>query len=267
MNVSINLPQLDQTDQHTKQHRATPACRDIIQICAAPISIVLPIIVHLLLEEDLIRYNILPKLAIVLPPLLYSGIQCFVVLFNNNREEQCESPSTLTSALRSLTNISLLLFSLISFLSIILLATDKYNQNIKSLLIMLTFPYLVPSTYLLNTSCSLTQSNFHYTTTNSLDILLDLLILLSTASIITILTFNFVEKGWILCFVIVLPILILIRSWREKYRPSTKYNGPTSLWRVATLIVILVSAIIAYSFMGFTSLLILDQEFSGLDEA
>ncbi|WEL38741.1 DUF2463 domain-containing protein [Encephalitozoon hellem] len=266
MNASINLPQLDQTDQHTKEHRVKIGCRDIIHICAAPISMVLPIIIRLLLKENLIKYNILPKLAIVLPPLLYSGIQCFVVLFNNNREEQCESPSTLNSALHSLTSITLLLFSLISLLSIILSATEKWNQNIRNLLSTLIFPYLVPSTYLLNTSCSLAQSNFQYTTTNTVDILLDLLILLSPASIAIIPIFNFVEKEWILFFIILLPIFTLIRSSREKYFPSAKYNGPTSLWRVATLIIILVLAIIAYGFIGFTSLLILDQEFSDLYE-
>ncbi|UTX42311.1 DUF2463 domain-containing protein [Encephalitozoon hellem] len=147
MNASINLPQLDKTDQHTKEHRVKIGCRDIIHICAAPISMVLPIIICLLLQENLIKYNILPKLAIVLPPLLYSGIQCFVVLFNNNREEQCESPSTLNSVLHSLTSITLLLFSLISLLSIILSATEKWNQNIRNLLSTLIFPYLVPSTY------------------------------------------------------------------------------------------------------------------------
>ncbi|UTX42313.1 DUF2463 domain-containing protein [Encephalitozoon hellem] len=263
MNVSINLPELDQTDEHTKEHRAALGFWDIIQICAAPVSMALPIIICSLLQRNTIHYNTLPKLAMSFPPFLYSGVHC-LIMFNNNRKEQYESPSTLNSALAFLLNILLLLFSAISFLSIILSATKKWNQNIKNLLTILVFPFLVPSTYLLSTSCSLAQSNFHYTTTNTLDILLDLLILLSIpASIAIIPIFSFWKKVWIPCFVIILPILILIRSWREKYRPSAKYNGPTKIWRVATLIIILAPAIIAYGFIGFTSLYILNQTSSG----
>ncbi|KAG5859427.1 DUF2463 domain-containing protein [Encephalitozoon hellem] len=258
MNVNINVSQLDLTGEHTKERKVKLDCWDIIQICAAPISIVLPTIIYLLLEEDIIRYSILPQLAIVFPPFLYPGIQYFV-LFNNNRKEQCESPSKLKYALAFLLNTLFLLFSIISFLSIIALLIDKWDKD-SEIIFSITLPPLFTPTYLLSTSCSLAQSNFHYTTANTVDILLDLLIFLSQASIITISTFNFVEKVWALFFIILLPILILIRSWREKYLPSAKYSGPTKPWRVATLIVILVSAIIAYDFMGFMSSLVLDQE-------
>ncbi|UTX42697.1 DUF2463 domain-containing protein [Encephalitozoon hellem] len=264
MNASINLPQLDKTDQHTKEHRVKIGCRDIIHICAAPISMVLPIIICLLLQENLIKYNILPKLAIVLPPLLYSGIQCFVVLFNNNREEQCESPSTLNSVLHSLTSITLLLFSLISLLSIIALSIiNTWGKDVYAFLSAM-LPFLLASTYLLDTSCSLTRSNFQYTTANSLDILLDLLIFFFTsASIIANRVSEIDENTYMLASTILPAILILIRSDREKYRPSAKYNGPAKLWRAAIPIIILVSTAIAYGFMGFISLYILNQTSSG----
>ncbi|KAG5858468.1 DUF2463 domain-containing protein [Encephalitozoon hellem] len=262
MNISISLPQLDQTDEH----RVKLDYCDIIHIGAAPISTVLPIIICLLLEGDLIKHKILPKLLILIPPFLYSGIQS-LVLFNNNRREQSVSPSTLTSALHSLTNITLLLFSLISLLSIIALSIiNTWGKDVYAFLSAM-LPFLLASTYLLSTSCSLAQSNFQYTATNTVDIFLDLLILLSMPASIAVIALNI--NVWALCFVIVLvlPILILIRSWREKYRPSAKYNGPTKLWRVAILIIILVAATIAYGFIGFTSLLILDQELLGPSKA
>ncbi|WEL38155.1 DUF2463 domain-containing protein [Encephalitozoon hellem] len=263
MNASINLPQLDKTDQHTKEHRVKIGCRDIIHICAAPISMVLPIIICLLLQENLIKYNILPKLLILIPPFLYSGVHC-LIMFNKNRTEQSESPSTLSSALHSLTNITLLLFSLISLLSIIALSIiNTWGKDVYAFLSAM-LPFLLASTYLLDTSCSLTRSNFQYTTANSLDILLDLLIFFFTsASIITNRVSEIDENTYMLASTILPAILILIRSWREKYRPSAKYNGPAKLWRAAIPIIILVSTAIAYGFMGFISLYILNQTSSG----
>ncbi|UTX42703.1 DUF2463 domain-containing protein [Encephalitozoon hellem] len=266
MNVNINVSQLDLTDKHTKERKVKLDCWDIIQICAAPISIVLPIITYLLLEEDTIRYNTLPHLAIVLPPFLYSGIQYFV-LFNNNRKEECESLSTLKSALAFLLNTLLLLFSIISFLSIIALLIDKWDKD-SEIFFSIVLPPLLAPTYLLSTSCSLAQSNFHYTTANTVDILLDLLILLSIpAPFIACIVFNIGKNAWMLCFTVILAILTLIRSWKEKYFPSAKYDSPTRLWRVAIPVIILVIAIIAYGFMAILSLLILHNELPSLFES
>ncbi|UTX42305.1 DUF2463 domain-containing protein [Encephalitozoon hellem] len=263
MNLSINLPELDQTDEHTKEHRAALGCWDIIHICAAPISIVLSTIICLLLKEDLIEYNILLRLITISPPFLYSGMHC-LALFNKNRKEQCESSSTFHSALRTLLNTLLLLFSVISFLSIIALSiVHEWDEDSDDFL-SIVLPPLLTSTYLLNTSCSLTQSNFRYTTTNTTDILLDLLILLFTPALIIIDTvLNIGSKAWIFCFITALPVLILIRSWRERCLPSTKHEESVAVSRTAIPIIILVTAIIAYSLMGILSLSVLNKTSSG----
>ncbi|KAG5858504.1 DUF2463 domain-containing protein [Encephalitozoon hellem] len=127
MNVSINLPELDQTDEHTKEHRAALGCWDIIQICAAPISMALPSIICFLLEENIIKRSILPKLAMSFPPFLYLGIQC-LILFNKNRKEQSKPPSTPRSSLAFRLNTLLLLFSIISLISIIPLTIENRDE-------------------------------------------------------------------------------------------------------------------------------------------
>ncbi|WEL38924.1 DUF2463 domain-containing protein [Encephalitozoon hellem] len=250
MNVSINLPELEQTDEHTKEHRAELNWRDIIQICAAPISMVFPIITYLLLDEDTIRYNILLKLAIVLPPFLYSGVHC-LIMFNKNRTEQSDSSST---PLSTFLNIIFLLFSLISLLSIITFSIDRCDKNYETFLCLVIFFFLVSSTYLLSTSCTLTRSSFQYTTTNTADTLLDLLIFLSIPASIAGIALNINIWAWTFCFIILPAILIFIRSWREKYLPSTKYEGSAAVWRLFVPAIILLIAISIHTFLGYTLL-------------
>ncbi|KAG5858487.1 DUF2463 domain-containing protein [Encephalitozoon hellem] len=257
MNVNINVPVLHPDDKHMKGHRAGLNWKDIIQICAAPISMVFPIITYLLLEEDTIRYNMLLKLAIVLPPFLYSGVHC-LIMFNNSRTEQSDSSST---PLSTFLNIIFLLFSIISLLSIIAFPIDEWGKDYTIFLSIILPSFFVSSTYLLSTSCTLTRSIFQYTAANTADILLDLLILLSIlASIAAGIALNINVWAWTFCFIILPAILILTRSWREKYLPSAKYNGPTSPWRVAILIIIFLIAIIIYSFLTRLLLLIFKEK-------
>ncbi|WEL39136.1 DUF2463 domain-containing protein [Encephalitozoon hellem] len=260
MNVNINVPVLHPADKHIKEHRAELNWKDIIQICAAPISMVFPIITYLLLDEDTVRYNILLKLAIVLPPFLYSGVHC-LIMFNKNRTEQSDSSSTPLSTFLS---IIFLLFSLISLLSIIALSiVDERNEDLDAFLFSM-IPFLLTSTYLLSTSYTLTRSSFQYTTTNTINILLDLLIFLSITAPIADIALNINVSAEVFCFIILPATLIFIRSWREKYLQSAKYNGPPKLWRIFIPAIILVTAIIAYGLMGFVSLFILSKEFPSL---
>ncbi|KAG5858473.1 DUF2463 domain-containing protein [Encephalitozoon hellem] len=182
MNANTNVPVLHPDDKHIKEHRAGLSWKDIMKICAAPISMVLPTITYLLLDEDTIEHNIFLKFIVVFPPLLYSGIH-YLILFNKNRKMQLDSSST---PLSTFLNIAFLLLSATLFLSIIVLAIGKWNEDIKNLFSLVMSPFLVLSTHLLTTSCSLTQSNFHYTATNTVDILLDLLALLFVPVSITV---------------------------------------------------------------------------------
>ncbi|KAG5858488.1 DUF2463 domain-containing protein [Encephalitozoon hellem] len=249
MNVSINLPELDQADEHTKEHRAALGCRDILHICAALISMALPIIICLLPEESGDRLDTLFKLAMSFPPFLCLGIQC-LILFDKNIAEQSESPSTLSSALVFLLNTLLLLFSAISLISIIALTIENWDED-SVVSISLMLPPLFASIHLLDTSCSLTHSDFHYTTTNTADILLDLLIFLAVLASTACFVFKTISQTLAFCSIIVSTILILIRSWREKYLPSAKYEGSVVPWRVAISIIILVIATIIYAIMGY----------------
>ncbi|UTX43459.1 DUF2463 domain-containing protein [Encephalitozoon hellem] len=260
MNVSINLPQLDQTDEHAKEHRAGPSWKDIIQICAAPISMVFPIITYLLLDEDTIRYNILLKLAIVLPPFLYSGVHC-LIMFNNNRTEQSKPLSTPRPPLVFLLNTLLLLFSIISLISIIAFPIDEWGKDYTIFLSIILPSFFVSSTYLLSTSCTLTRSSLQYTTTNTIDILLDLLILLSIlASIAAGIALDINIWAWTFCFIILPVILIFIRSWREKYLPSAKYEGSVVASRVAIPLIIFLISIVIYSLLTHLLLLIFKEK-------
>ncbi|WEL38139.1 DUF2463 domain-containing protein [Encephalitozoon hellem] len=250
------------TNTHHTQHSLNQPTQQtpLLKRSLPTISIISPIIVCLLLESYSIPYSTPLKLIIPLPPFLYSGIQ-YLIIFNNNRREQSVSPSTLSSALHSLTNISLLLFSLISLLSIIALTIDIRDGDSKAfLLFIIMYPFLVSSTYMLSTSCTLTQSNFQYTTTNTADILLDLLILLSILASIVGIDLNINVQALLFCSIIVPAILIFIRSWRERCLQSTKHEESVAVWRVAILIIIFLIAIIIYSFLAYMLLLIFKEK-------
>ncbi|WEL38140.1 DUF2463 domain-containing protein [Encephalitozoon hellem] len=258
MKFTINPSQLYPIYNHIREGRIKLDWKDAMQIYLAPTSIILPSIICLSPKENIIRHSISSKLAIVLPPFLYSGIQYFI-LFNNTREQSEQTPTEHTP-IHILLNTLLLLFSAISFLSTIPFTIDPWNRDSKALLPIAISPFLVSSTHLLTTSCTLTRYNFHYTPTGSVDILLDLLIFLSITPTIPSIHSNINPSPEVFYLIILSAILTMSRSWKEKCLPSAKYNGPTKIWRVAIPITILASATIIYAITAYASLVTLKKE-------
>ncbi|UTX43906.1 DUF2463 domain-containing protein [Encephalitozoon hellem] len=246
MNANTNILEIHLTDEHIKEHRVGLSWKDIMRICAAPISMVLPIIAYLLLDEDTIEHNIFLKFIVVFPPLLYSGIH-YLILFNKNRKVQLDSSST---PLSTFLNIVFLLLSATLLLSIIVLTIGEWNEDIKNLFSLVMSPFLVLSTYLLTTSCSFTQSNFQYTATNTVDILLDLLALLFVPVSITVgIVLDVNVVAWMFCFITAPFIIILIRLWRSEVLLFSRYQGNAKLLRAIIPIILLLIAITVCGFL------------------
>ncbi|KAG5860370.1 DUF2463 domain-containing protein [Encephalitozoon hellem] len=273
MNFTINASQLYPTHNYTKEHKVKLDWKDVMRICVAPMSIVLPVIIYSLLKEHAIRYNIVLKFIIVLPPFLYSGIQYFI-LFDKNRRTQCESPSIFNSAIGFLLSIALLLPFITTFIFIIGLSTTNWKKYDIHFFLTVTSPLLISFAYLLSTSCSLTRSNFQYTTASAVDILLDLIILILMLGAVADLSslgkddLSLRRKNDLNNFysVINFAIVALIRSYRESYLLSAKHNGPTKIWRLAILAIPLLIVIVTI-YKPSVCLLLLDtfkEEFQAL---
>ncbi|WEL38338.1 DUF2463 domain-containing protein [Encephalitozoon hellem] len=265
MNFTINVSQLYLKNNYTKEHRVKLDWRDAMRICVAPMSIVLPVIIYSLLEEHAIRHSILLKFIIVLPPFLYSGIQYFI-LFDKNRRTQCESPSIFNSAIGFLLSIALLLPFVTAFIFIIGLSITNWKKYDIHFFLTVTSPHLISFAYLLSTSCSLTRSNFQYTTTGAVDILLDLIIFILMLGTMADLSSRKENDLNDFCPVTIFAIVALIRSYRESYLLSAKHRGPTKIWRLAILTIPLL-IVIATIYKPSVRLLLLDtfkEEFQAL---
>ncbi|WEL38154.1 DUF2463 domain-containing protein [Encephalitozoon hellem] len=249
------------TNTHHTQHSLNQPTQQtpLLKRSLPTISIISPIIVCLLLESYSIPYSTPLKLIIPLPPFLYSGIQ-YLIIFNNNRREQSVSPSTLSSALHSLTNISLLLFSLISLLSIIALAIDTWDEHSYAFLIVTISPLQVIPPYLLSISSK--QSTLYYSPTTTVDILLDLTILLTVpASIAAAAFINHSPEHYLLTLIVLSAILIQLRSYTETYTSQKTHNTQNSRWRQAIPIITLLIAASLYAITAYADSHILRQNF------
>ncbi|UTX42682.1 DUF2463 domain-containing protein [Encephalitozoon hellem] len=271
MKFTINPSQLYPIYNHIREGRIKLDWKDAIQTLA-PTAMVLPSIICLSPKENIIRHSTSSKLAIVLPPFLYSGIQYFI-LFDKNRRTQCESPSIFNSAIGFLLSIALLLPFITAFIFIIGLSITNWKKYDIHFFLTVTSPHLISFTYLLSTSCSLTRSNFQYTTTGAVDILLDLIIFILMLGAMADLSslgednLSLMKENDLNNFysVTTFAIVVLIRSYRESYLLSAKHNSPTKIWRLAILIPLLI--VIATIYKPSVRLLLLDtfkEEFQAL---
>ncbi|KAG5858476.1 DUF2463 domain-containing protein [Encephalitozoon hellem] len=201
---------------------------------AATISVIPPIIIYLLLREDTI-HNVLLKLIIHTPPLLYSGTH-YLIMSRNTKHPV--SISTLHTALGSLLSIILPLLSTISLLTIVTLTLNDWEKDGIYIFSTSISPLLVLLPYTLSTSCVLTKSNFHYSATDTVHILLDLLILLFACHPRSI---------------IISIVFVFIKSSTERCSLPAPHRHPKP-WRLAVPAIILLIAISIHTFLGYALL-------------
>ncbi|UTX42525.1 DUF2463 domain-containing protein [Encephalitozoon hellem] len=207
---------------------------------APTISILIPLILTILHQNYIIRDSMLLRLITVLPPCIYSGIQ-YLILFSNIKHHASKS------VLHSLLALAFVSFSVILFIcATILLAYYEWSQEDFYSFSTIFSPLLILPPYLLSTSCGLAHNNFQYTSTDSIDILLDLLILLY----ITITAAVFIsnqETTWSLYSTIAFAALLFTRSYTESHPPSAKFMPLLSLWRLFALLSLLLITAASYA--------------------
>ncbi|WEL38947.1 DUF2463 domain-containing protein [Encephalitozoon hellem] len=211
------------------------------------IAIALPAVVYFLLKNT-IKNSFLLVLIAVLFSCLYSGIQYFL-LSSINRESSDESQPTLYPAIYlNAFSGTFLILSIISFLSIITAFIKKSEGEWIDCFFGYISLMMVLSTYLLSRSYSFTSTNIEFIATGRLNIILDLLMVLCIFMISTITSY---ENHYPI-FAAVSTILVLVRSYREKYAPfeKRKHKGPITKWRVITLIFILAVITDVYKLVG-----------------
>ncbi|AFM98215.1 hypothetical protein EHEL_050040 [Encephalitozoon hellem ATCC 50504] len=254
-NPIMNIPDISHPSDNPLSNRENPTAiySPLIKQHAATVSILLPIVITLLLRHHV---NTIPlKLITVILPCLYSGLQ-YLSIFSHNRNYHHISPSAPLTTFHFIYNIILLLFSTISFLSIITLSINDWDRGDFNFFSTTLSPFLVLPPYLLDTSCNLTQPYSHYAATDSIDILLDLVIFLYPLAMIAI---NLQEETtWILHSAI--TIILFIRSYRKRCLPPPSHQGPLKVWRLIVPIITLLIGVIIYNVLGFGSLLILKKK-------
>ncbi|WEL37953.1 DUF2463 domain-containing protein [Encephalitozoon hellem] len=209
------------------------------------ISILIPLILTILHQNYIIRDSMLLRLITVLPPCIYSGIQ-YLILFSNIKHHASKS------VLHSLLALAFVSFSVILFIcATILLAYYEWSQEDFYSFSTIFSPLLILPPYLLSTSCGLAHNNFQYTSTDSIDILLDLLILLAIPSRIAILELNKNTSQNSpqrpIYSTTVFAALLFTRSYTESHPPSAKFMPLLSLWRLFALLSLLLITAASYA--------------------
>ncbi|UTX43261.1 DUF2463 domain-containing protein [Encephalitozoon hellem] len=248
MRTSTSVLQTHITDDN---ERTEPYCRGIIQQYAASMSMAFSMIIYLLLRNHVGNILFL-RFVTALTSFSYLGLQYFC-LFNSNKKSFDGSQSIFGSVFYLILNIIFLMFSIISFISIISFPVGVWGKKTIAGYFTTLFPLLALSTFLLSTSCSVTSSSFEFTTTDDIDMFLDFSALLCVLMMIVMLILC-QKNGGRFFFAIVSTIPVLIRSYRRKHLSSPKYQGPTTIWRPAIPTIILAITLISYSAVAYVSL-------------
>ncbi|KAL7346018.1 DUF2463 domain-containing protein [Encephalitozoon intestinalis] len=211
---------------------------DLYSSFATPISILIPLLMHMTFEEDTLKNNPLIPFFFFLIPLSHLSLlnlRSFFAIKNSN--EKSPSHSILHSVFK------FLFFT--SFIISILLIPAFYlgnSEDIKSFSFFF-LPLLISAAYLLSTSCCLTPGSISLIDTG-LDALLDILIFLS--SLTSLVAWSQNQESLLLCLYIFSFLLILLRSYNQRYKPSRK-TEETILWRQALPVLILAISLLVYA--------------------
>ncbi|UTX43878.1 DUF2463 domain-containing protein [Encephalitozoon hellem] len=208
------------------------------------ISIVFPILMYYVFKEDEFGERFFLKLVILLFPLSYSAAEYFI-LFHKNWESNWKPLTLLQRMPYLILNIFFLIFSAVSIFSIIVLSLAEWDDQTLENSIILPSLFVSP-TYLLSTSCSFTPELISFTdsiTTAFLDLLI-----LSSSMVSLLLWYR--ESEHYVYISATSSLFILARSLKEHFFPSSEYPESTVTWRTFVLIVICLTNVLLYSWVG-----------------
>ncbi|KAL7346016.1 DUF2463 domain-containing protein [Encephalitozoon intestinalis] len=250
----LSIPISEKTTIRDSDHQGSSKLKshwilDLYSSFATPISILIPLLMSMVFEEDTFQDNsLLGFIFLVIPFSHLSLLNLRLSFAIKNSNEKSLFPSILHSVFR-------FLFFTFSIISILLI--PAFCFDIPSDIKPFSFSLLLPSisaTYLLSTSCSLTPPSISFIDTG-LDALLDLLLL--SSSLIALIFF--LQKNWeylpYLCLCIFSFLLLLLRSFNQRYNPSPKTKETTS-WRKIVFATIFAIFLFAYIIATFVLLLL-----------
>ncbi|KAL7345843.1 DUF2463 domain-containing protein [Encephalitozoon intestinalis] len=212
--------------------------------CFIPfLSIALPPLVYFVFG-NLVKDSLFLRLLVFLPPFSYSAAQYFL-LFLNSSLTLSSSSSLPCSILYSIFCLLLLIFAIISLLSIALGAIDDWRMD-SSKIYSIIFPSLaVIPPFLLSTSCRLLLPQIFFIDSYP-DVLVDLLIL--PLPILAIL-FAILSLPYHFYFLLFSLALVFTRSIRKRQR-TPENSSPYAKWRLCVFILIFLSAFVVSTFMA-----------------
>ncbi|KAL7344716.1 DUF2463 domain-containing protein [Encephalitozoon intestinalis] len=231
---------------------------DLYSSFAAPISILISLLIGTTLGEDTLKNNLLISFFFLIPLSHLSLLNFRLFSSIKNPDEKSLFHSILYSFLRFL----FFSFSIISILLILAFYLGNPPEDIKFFSLFLV-PFLFSSAYLLSTSCCLTPGSISFIDTG-LDALLDILIFLS--SLTNLVAWSQNQKFPPYLFFPTF-LLVLLRSYNQRYRPSRKTQETTSWRKIVFATILGISLFIFFFFyamilIGF--LLFISNRFSKL---
>ncbi|UTX44807.1 DUF2463 domain-containing protein [Encephalitozoon intestinalis] len=214
---------------------------DLYPSFATPISILIPLLMNITLDKNTFKSNPLFRFIFFAIPLSHLSLLNLRLLFSIKNSDK---KSLFSSILHSVFRFLFFTFSIISILLIPAFYLDN-PEDFESLSFFFLFvPFPISATYLLSTSCCLTPGSISFIDTSP-DALFDILPLLSSLVFIFLLQKN--EKYLLpsLCLYIFSFLLILLRSYNQRYNPSPKAEE-TTLWRKIVFATIFAIFLFAY---------------------
>ncbi|CAD25040.1 hypothetical protein [Encephalitozoon cuniculi GB-M1] len=239
-------------DAHTinQQHRI------VIRNFSSFVSLIFTFFACYTFSEHDFKEDLFFRFIVLLPSFSYLILQ-YLIFFHTTWKGYCKTESTLRNILHSTLIVLLLAFVIINIFSSITFVTDKWNSEDLFFYSIILPSFFIPPTYLLSTSCDFITTSF---TATGINILVDLMILLSYLTFLLLLLF--LEKAeYRPYFILASFVLILVKSLKEIYLPSRESSSPAASWRVIIFALVFTLAVITHSLSAYVSISTLARYF------
>ncbi|KAL7345668.1 DUF2463 domain-containing protein [Encephalitozoon intestinalis] len=252
----ISIPK--QTTIRDSDHRKSSKLKshwilDLYSSFATSISILIPLLMSMAFKQDTFESNSLLRFIFFAIPLPHLSLLNLRLLFSiKNSDEKSLFRSILYLFLR-------FLFFTFSIISILLIPMFSFaNPESINLFSFFFLPLPISATYLLSTSCSLTPGYISFIDTG-LNALVDILLLLSSLVSISICLDDENQK-FLLYLCVFSFLLVLLRSYNQRYNPSPK-TEETTLWRKIIFLTILTIFLLVYIMAAIILFLLISEEY------
>ncbi|CAD26305.1 hypothetical protein [Encephalitozoon cuniculi GB-M1] len=248
MDISCEIEECKTREQQNSKRSAKACWGTVFSDLGALMSIALPMLMYFTFTKNDFDTSPLLKVVMLLFPCSYSAAGYFLLCYSSRTAHHK------TGILYHLLNVLLVTFAAISILSIIVLPIEKWSKRLLGVYSMPSSSFVVSLTYLLYTSCDLTTASFTDTGITAFVELLSLLFLMSYPIFLTR------NPEYYPYLSIISAILILARSFKEKYFPNKKTSESVVRWRLLIFFVILGFTTFSYIMAGLSCLHIIKEK-------